>query len=133
MDNLINSQVYGNKMNSIRILEGFANQHLFRLSRPLLERWGNHPLLQSLMPTDVGFFPNARYHFCERPNGSPEHILIFCVDGGGWFEVGEVGDRLLQMKRLSFAKVSHTFMVLMIDSPGLSIGRILQGLTAIFT
>ena len=77
-------------MNSIRILEGFANQHLFRLSRPLLERWGNHPLLQSLMPTDVGFFPNARYHFCERPNGSPEHILIFCVDGGGWFEVGGV-------------------------------------------
>ena len=74
-------------MNSIRILEGFANQHLFRLPRPVLDRWRSHPLLQSLMPTDVGWFPQARYHYCERPEGIPEHILIFCVAGEGWFEL----------------------------------------------
>ena len=74
-------------MNGIRILEGFANQHLFRLPRPVLNRWSNHPLLQSLMPTDIGWFPHARYHYCEREQGAPEHILIFCVDGEGWFEI----------------------------------------------
>ena len=77
-------------MNSIRILEGFANQHLFRLPRPVLERWGNHPLLQSIMPTDIGWFPHARYHYCQRSAGAPEHILIFCVDGEGWVEVDGV-------------------------------------------
>lgn len=74
-------------MSTIRILEGFPNQHLFRLPRPLLERWGNHPLLQSLMPTDMGWFPRARYHYCEREEGAPEHILIFCAAGAGWFEI----------------------------------------------
>ncbi|KAA3660250.1 MAG: AraC family transcriptional regulator [Chloroflexi bacterium] len=77
-------------MNGIRILEGFANQHLYRLPRPILERWGNHPLLQSMMPTDIGWFPHARYHYCKRAAGAPEHILIFCVDGEGWFEVDGV-------------------------------------------
>jgi AraC family transcriptional regulator, arabinose operon regulatory protein len=80
----------GNKMSSIRILEGFANQNLFRLSRPVLKRLDNHPLLQSLLPTDVGYFPSARYHYCERPGGAPEHILIFCVKGKGWFEIDGV-------------------------------------------
>lgn len=74
-------------MSSIRILEGFANQHLFRLPRPVLDRWRSHPLLQSLMPTDVGWFPQARYHYCERTEGVPEHILIFCVAGEGWVKI----------------------------------------------
>ena len=77
-------------MSSIHILEGFPNQHLFRLPRPVLERWHSHPLLQSLMPTDVGWFPNARYHYCTRPEGVSENILIFCAEGEGWFEMDGV-------------------------------------------
>jgi AraC family transcriptional regulator of arabinose operon len=74
-------------MSSMRILEGFANQHLFRLPRPVLQRSSNHPLLQSLLPTDVGWFPHARYHYCERPEGAAENILIFCVAGEGWSKI----------------------------------------------
>ncbi len=74
-------------MTPIRILEGFANQHLFRLSNPVRERWDNHPLLQAMMPIAIGWFPEAKYHYCERPQGAAEHILIFCVAGEGWFEI----------------------------------------------
>ncbi|MCP5100137.1 MAG: AraC family transcriptional regulator [Chloroflexi bacterium] len=78
-------------MQSMRILEGFTNQHLFRQSRPILKRWRNHLLLQSLMPTDIGWFPQAQYHYCQRmEEGAPEHILIFCVDGEGWVEMDGV-------------------------------------------
>jgi len=46
------------------------------------------------MPTDVGWFPQARYHYCERPNGVSEHILIFCVAGEGWIEMDGVAQTI---------------------------------------
>lgn len=76
-------------MQSIRILEGFLNQQLYRLPQPVLDKWGNHPLLQSLVPTDVGWFPSAQYHYCERKKGLPASILILCVDGEGWFRIND--------------------------------------------
>ena len=42
-----------------------------------------HPLLHSLLPTDIGWYPAAQYHFRERPEGADEHILIYCVAGSG--------------------------------------------------
>jgi AraC family transcriptional regulator, arabinose operon regulatory protein len=39
------------------------------------------------MPTHIGWYPNAQYHYCERPTGAEDHILILCVDGEGWFEI----------------------------------------------
>jgi AraC-like DNA-binding protein len=45
-------------------------------------------MLQSLIPTDIGWYPTARYHYRERENGADEHILIFCVAGSGWYEIG---------------------------------------------
>lgn len=74
---------------SIRIREGFRDQILYVVPRPILERLRQHPLLYQLVPTDIGFFPQARYHYCARPEGAPEHILIVCVDGAGWCQIGE--------------------------------------------
>jgi AraC-like DNA-binding protein len=39
------------------------------------------------MPTDIGWYPHARYHYRERRQGAEEHILIFCTAGGGLCEV----------------------------------------------
>jgi len=36
-----------------------------------------------LFITDIGYYPKAKHHSCSRPKGSPEHILIHCVDGYG--------------------------------------------------
>jgi AraC family transcriptional regulator, arabinose operon regulatory protein len=42
------------------------------------------------MPTDIGWYPNAHHHYCERENGAAEHILILNVDGVGWYEINGI-------------------------------------------
>jgi AraC-like DNA-binding protein len=41
-----------------------------------------------LLVTDIGYFPEANWHKTERLMGSPQMILIYCVSGNGWAEVG---------------------------------------------
>jgi AraC family transcriptional regulator of arabinose operon len=72
----------------IRLREVFRDQILYVIPRPVLERSAGHPLLHSLLLTDVGWYPYARYHYCERHAGAPEHILLLCVGGSGWYDVG---------------------------------------------
>jgi AraC family transcriptional regulator of arabinose operon len=43
-----------------------------------------HQLPISLVPSDIGYFPKAKRHYFERPNGSRQLILILCVQGKGW-------------------------------------------------
>jgi AraC family transcriptional regulator, arabinose operon regulatory protein len=88
-------------MEQIRIREGFQGQKQWVIPRNMLQQWASHPLLQSLVPTDIGYYPTAHYHYRERRKGVDEHILIFCVDGAGWCETGgerhsiKAGDALL--------------------------------------
>jgi AraC family transcriptional regulator, arabinose operon regulatory protein len=77
-------------MARIRIREGFKDQILYVIPRNLLPRFSEHPLVNPLMPTDIGWYPNARFHYCERATGADEHILILCVDGSGWYEINGV-------------------------------------------
>ena len=72
----------------IRIREGFHGQIQYVIPRPLVESLSGHPLLQSLIATDIGWYPDAQYHYRERPIGAPEHILILCVAGSGWYSFG---------------------------------------------
>lgn len=74
-------------MSPIRIREGFKNQILYVIPRNVLPRLSEHPLVFPLMPTDIGWYPNARFHYCERDGGTPEHILILCVKGSGWYDI----------------------------------------------
>lgn len=78
-------------MNEIRLRDGFPGELMYVVPRPLLHNLSKHPLVHPLMPTDIGWFPHAQYHYRERPEGSPEHVLILCVEGEGWYEVE--GDR----------------------------------------
>jgi AraC family transcriptional regulator, arabinose operon regulatory protein len=72
---------------SIRIREGFHGQILYVIPRTMLPQLAAHPLLHSMLPTDIGWYPEARYHYCERPEGTPEHVLIYCAGGAGWYEL----------------------------------------------
>jgi AraC-like DNA-binding protein len=72
---------------SLRMREGFRGQILHVIPRPMVQQLAAHPLLRSLLTTDVGWYPTARYHYVERPEGAPEHILIYCAHGSGWYEV----------------------------------------------
>ena len=76
-------------MSPIRLREGFKNQIRYVIPRPILDNLKTYPLLEPLIPTDIGWYPYAEYHYCERPAGAEEHILIFCVEGEGWFEIDD--------------------------------------------
>ena len=74
-------------MQSLRLMDGFPGEIMYVVPRPMLEKARSHPLVNPLSPTDIGWFPSARYHYRERPAGAPEHILIYCTDGKGWYEI----------------------------------------------
>lgn len=69
--------------------DGFAGQTMWVAPPPLVRQCCTQPLLQSLIPKDLGWFPNAANHYRERPNGAEEHILIYCSAGCGGYEIGE--------------------------------------------
>src|SRR5688572_16613900 len=71
-----------------RIREGFFGQKMWVIPESILSKWSAHPMLQSLVPTDIGWYPSAKYHYRGREQGADEHILIFCVDGAGWCDMG---------------------------------------------
>ena len=67
--------------------EGFKDQLLSVIPNKVLEGFIPNPLVNPLMPTAMGWYPTARYHYCEREEGAPEHILALCLSGTGFFRV----------------------------------------------
>lgn len=74
-----------------RIRDGFSGQTMIVLPRPLVHKALSGGLPVPIAPSDAGYFPEASFHYVERAQGSPEAILIFCVDGKGWLRVGGAG------------------------------------------
>jgi len=49
--------------------------------------YGN-PLLKHLHICGIGYYPKAEDHFTYRKKGLPENFLFYCIDGQGWYQVG---------------------------------------------
>ena len=45
-------------------------------------------MTKALFVTDIGYYPDARYHYRQRQEGSVQNILIYCINGKGWIETG---------------------------------------------
>ena len=73
----------------IKKKEGFAGQIAFVLPAIIQEELRTNPLTKPLFVTDIGYYPSARYHFRERPDGVEQHILIYCTEGKGWVEIDD--------------------------------------------
>ena len=67
--------------------DGFQGQRSYRLPMPLLHEAAAHPLCQGLYLTDIGFYPVAKAHKRTRRTGSAQYILLYCVQGGGWYQL----------------------------------------------
>jgi AraC family transcriptional regulator, arabinose operon regulatory protein len=63
--------------------DGFPGQISFVIPERILALVKDNPLIADLYITDVGYYPQARHHFRERPSGSSQFILIYCMDGQG--------------------------------------------------
>ncbi|MET0394146.1 MAG: AraC family transcriptional regulator [Chitinophagaceae bacterium] len=71
---------------SNRKKDGFNGQKAIVLPRKIVDSCGASPIIRNLFITDIGFYPKAKFHYRKRPNGSAQHIIIYCTDGAGWFE-----------------------------------------------
>ena len=69
---------------SVRLREGFAGQDMFVIPRPIIASTRRHPLIRSVYPTDIGWFPEAAHHYRDRPSGAGQHHLMLCVGGHGY-------------------------------------------------
>ncbi|HEY3547909.1 MAG TPA: AraC family transcriptional regulator [Propionicimonas sp.] len=76
------------------IQEGFRNQRLVVVPRPAVAEALDRPVTRRLVVTDAGYYPEARDHLMRRPRGAPETIIIVCVSGNGWVQIGEVVHRV---------------------------------------
>lgn len=57
------------------------------LPHKIISNLQKHPLLRSLFTTHIGYFPKAEYHYRERNEGISEYVLIYCIEGEGWYEI----------------------------------------------
>lgn len=69
--------------------DGFSGECSIVLPQITIEMEQNDPLVSSLHITDIGYYPHAESHFRERLQPISEYVLIYCMDGEGWFKLEE--------------------------------------------
>jgi len=77
-----------------RRAEGFAGQQLYRVPQMVLQRIEARPFTRHAVVTCLGYYPDAKGHFMERPEGLEEYLLIFVEAGAGWIETGGKRERV---------------------------------------
>lgn len=78
----------------MHLLDGFAGQRIAVAPRPLIAAALDRAPTRRLVVTDAGVFPHAAGHRRERSGGARETIVIVCMAGTGWLDVGGVVTRL---------------------------------------
>jgi AraC-like DNA-binding protein len=75
---------------SFKRRDGFQGQKLISVPQYL---WKNatkiHPEMFQLYVTHIGYFPKAEGHFRQRKQGCEDNILIYCLQGRGYFMIGQ--------------------------------------------
>ncbi|MCX6309352.1 MAG: AraC family transcriptional regulator [Bacteroidia bacterium] len=71
-----------------RIKSGFMGERAIILPAPVVDEFKGTELGSLLHISDIRFYPNASYHFRSRTKEeASRYILIYCVEGQGWFEL----------------------------------------------
>jgi len=97
-------------MNALQLREGFAGQDMFVIPRPVLARAKQHPLIRSVYPTDIGWFPSAAHHYRDRPNGAGQDHLMMCIAGHGYVVINDQKAHLRQGELLVIPRnARHTY------------------------
>ncbi len=64
--------------------EGFKGEKAIVTPYNIREYQTKNVITQQLYLTHIGYYPHAKNHYRDRPEGGPENILIYCEDGCGW-------------------------------------------------
>lgn len=69
----------------IKKKDGFLGERAVILPPMIIEMEENDPLVSSLYITDIGHYPMAEHHHRVRQEAIDQYVLIYCVDGSGWY------------------------------------------------
>ena len=70
--------------------QGFEGQRLIVLPKKIAADFlAKDPITKQVYITDIGYYPKAQFHYMERPSGISQHIIIYCVEGSGWVQIGK--------------------------------------------
>ncbi len=67
--------------------EGFKGQRSVIIPESVIKEFQHELVNKQIYLTDIGFYPNARFHQRTRRNGCEQYILIYCIKGKGWFSI----------------------------------------------
>ena len=67
--------------------DGFQGERSVVLPPMVVEMAEKDELASSLFVTDIGYYPNATNHYRERKLAIDQYVLIYCVDGCGWYRL----------------------------------------------
>ncbi len=69
-----------------KLKDGFKGERSIVLPPFVVEELRKETLSKELFITDIGYYPQAKFHFRERTvKEARQYILIYCVEGEGWF------------------------------------------------
>ncbi|MCY1721125.1 helix-turn-helix domain-containing protein [Prolixibacteraceae bacterium Z1-6] len=71
-------------MKTKHIEEGFGGQRSIVIPNEVLQTLNNTRFSQLFYVTDIGYYPQAHFHFRQRNEGCKQNILIYCTKGSGW-------------------------------------------------
>lgn len=69
--------------------EGFLGERQVKLSPMVVELEKSDPLTTSLFITDIGYYPKAENHHVKRSSPIEQYVLIYCVEGCGWYKIND--------------------------------------------
>ena len=72
-----------------KIAEGFKGEKGIIIPYNVRQLQSENEITKQLYLTHIGYYPKARFHFRERPDGTNENILIYCETGKGWVQYRE--------------------------------------------
>lgn len=73
-----------------KLKHGFKGERSIILPPFVVNELRTETLTKELFITDIGYYPQARFHFRERTEKqAAQYILIYCVEGEGWFSIGQ--------------------------------------------
>ena len=67
--------------------DGFSGERTVVLPPETIAQEAIDPLIHCLYITDIGYYPMAKHHYRNRPEGIDQYVLIYCTDGSGWCTV----------------------------------------------
>ncbi len=94
-----------------KLRDGFKGQRTIIVPSFIIENLKQNPLGRLLYITDIGFYPNASYHFRHRTAmEATENILIYCIKGRGWYEIGDKRYNVMQNQFFILPRgVAHSY------------------------